>query len=62
MPVRPRPLMGLGRGRVLDQEVCAHALSGGDLDGAVLVSVSRSMHFCVCVCVCNDSGSVGTLG
>ena len=39
--VRPCPLMGLGRGRVLDEEVCVlRALSGGDLDGAALVSVS----------------------
>lgn len=46
-----------------------HLLSGGNLNGAMLVSVSkreREIHtLCVCVCahiLYNDSGSVFTLG
>ena len=42
--------MGTGRGRALDEEVYACARCKGDLDGAVLVSVSWSIFLPVCVC------------
>lgn len=50
IPVRHCPLMGMGRGRVLDEDVCTRTCCLGDLDGAVLVLVSVSWSVYIRVC------------